>query len=245
MPGYKRKRLGSGSGRYFKPYAQRKVRGGARANFASRRGTGSMALLRGVAPPRMKRTFNYCDKRSLDGGAGGTVSSLFFSANSLYDPDRSGVGHQPMGFDQLMPLYDHFVVTKARINVMAAVASEAVGRAANQVLAINIRDTNTTTTNIAESIEAGRAVWTLMTQGTGARGAVSLSHEVDVRKFLGRQSLLSDPQMKGSIIGNPTEEVFFEISVANLDGDDPPLVDMLVTIQYEAYLIEPSKLIGS
>lgn len=46
---------------------------------------------------------------------GGTVASRAFSANGLWDPDVSGIGHQPRGFDQLMSIYRHYNVTKCEM----------------------------------------------------------------------------------------------------------------------------------
>ena len=40
-----------------------------------------------------------------------------FSGNGLYDPDVSGVGHQPLGFDQWMTLYNRYRVYASRIVV--------------------------------------------------------------------------------------------------------------------------------
>lgn len=42
-----------------------------------------------------------------------TTTSLYeytFNLNSLFDPNRTGVGHQPMGYDQLTPLYGRYRV---------------------------------------------------------------------------------------------------------------------------------------
>jgi len=33
----------------------------------------------------------------------------------MYDPDITGTGHQPAGFDQMMLSYEHYIVTRARI----------------------------------------------------------------------------------------------------------------------------------
>ena len=52
----------------------------------------------------------YCQEFTLNPGAG-TVASHAFKADDMYDPDHTGVGHQPMGFDQLTPIYQkHSVV---------------------------------------------------------------------------------------------------------------------------------------
>ena len=40
-----------------------------------------------------------------------------FRGNGLYDPDYSGVGHQPRGFDQWANLYQAYYVYKVQINI--------------------------------------------------------------------------------------------------------------------------------
>ena len=57
----------------------------------------------------------YCTQVSIPGGAG--HGSYQFRANSLYDPDLSGVGHQPMGFDEMSARYLHYQVLGSRIKV--------------------------------------------------------------------------------------------------------------------------------
>ncbi len=46
-----------------------------------------------------------------------TLAYTNFRANSLYDPDATGIGHQPLFFDQLSALYAHYRVTALRYSV--------------------------------------------------------------------------------------------------------------------------------
>lgn len=53
-------------------------------------------------PPIMHRKLAYSQVVRLTSGSGGlSGTSQVFRANSLYDPDLTGTGHQPYGFDQL------------------------------------------------------------------------------------------------------------------------------------------------
>ena len=42
----------------------------------------------------------------------GAYSYQIFNLNSIYDPDRSGIGHQPLGRDQWVPFYSRYRVFK-------------------------------------------------------------------------------------------------------------------------------------
>lgn len=45
----------------------------------------------------------------------GVIGVLKYRANSLFDPDYTGVGHQPYGFDQWATLFNHYVVLGSKI----------------------------------------------------------------------------------------------------------------------------------
>lgn len=49
------------------------------------------------------------------GFAGGSVGSVVYNANSLYDPEVALGGGQPRGFDQMMALFDRYCVTGVKI----------------------------------------------------------------------------------------------------------------------------------
>lgn len=70
-----------------------------------------------LLPRKYTCKLRYVDEIDLDPAVGGLSVTKSYRANDLYDPDSSGVGHQPMGFDQLCLFYKSFTVTKSTIRV--------------------------------------------------------------------------------------------------------------------------------
>lgn len=216
-----------------------------RSTFRPRASRQAFFSARSLMPTKLKRTFNYSEKISINAPTGGVSGAYLFSCNSLYDPNRSAPGHQPMGFDEFVGvLYDHYVVIGAKINVVCMSQSNDLP-AANAIVAIHVRDDTGTTGDLTRVIEQGKVTYGMLGPADGKAGTLSLTHKVNPAKFLGRSRPLSDPQLKGDASSNPNEECYFEINVASIDGDDPPAIDMLVTIQYTAILIERKNLIQS
>jgi len=204
----------------------------------------SSSVPRSLMPDQYKRTLTYVDKISLDGGIGGTPSSWFFSCNSLYDPDRTGTGHQPRGFDQIMPMFDHYVVIASKMVATVVSRSDTAvnGRA---IVAVKLRDTAAASTNMVDLLENGNVDYIVSGTAQANNGVKTISTKVNPNKFLARSKPLSDPDLKGTIASNPAEECFFEICAGAIGTDDPIAVDILVTIQYTAVFIEPKELARS
>ena len=58
----------------------------------------------------------YSDNRVITPTAA-AATAYVYSANGLYDPDITGAGHQPMSFDQLIGMYEHYTVQSGKITV--------------------------------------------------------------------------------------------------------------------------------
>jgi len=167
----------------------------------------------------------YGDRYILDDGA-----TQVFAANGLYDPDISGIGHQPRGYDQIIQLYDHYVVTKAKIEVWGGTIG------VPSILSIRMKDSITVQSfDLKDVIEDSNGVYKV----TGQFAQGYLAMEVDVAKFLGRRDAMSDPHLKGSDVSNPQEGCFFHVSNNTLDPTDGSVNNIIVRITYEATFIEP------
>lgn len=102
--GYKRRRRTT-------PY-RRRVRKKVRR---TRRGRLSLARLLPF-PERFKTCLTYTADYELN-AAQGTTSWQLFRANSMYDCDFSGAGHQPLYYDNLSAIYQKYVVRCCYITV--------------------------------------------------------------------------------------------------------------------------------
>lgn len=206
----------------------------------------AMAVSRPLISTSLKRTFNYVEQVELDGGAGGTVATYQFSANSLYDPNVTSTGHQPLGFDEYVGVfYDHYTVIASKITV-TAMARSGSAPAANNIVCITARDGNTPVTNIATAIEQGRTVYGFIGPTDGSSNTLSLTHSMNVGKFLGISNPMSEDTLRGTVGASPGEQAYWHISAAAMDASsDASPIDLLVAIEYVAVLTEPKTLTGS
>lgn len=83
--------------------------------FSKRRRNNNAGLTRirmpSLMPDRLQVKLRYADTFSLVSTG---VNQRQFSMNGLFDPDLTGVGHQPRGFDQWMSLYARYRVYYAK-----------------------------------------------------------------------------------------------------------------------------------
>jgi len=68
-------------------------------------------------PAVQMATLRYSTVVTLAVTIAGTPTSHLFRANSIYDPDFTGIGHQPYGYDTYASIYNHYEVLSSRIVV--------------------------------------------------------------------------------------------------------------------------------
>lgn len=168
----------------------------------------------------------------------------FYSCNSLYDPDTTGVGHQPIGFDQIMLMYEQFTVTHCRIKVTFQ-----NGSAYSQRCALWLSPDAATIADPIKIIENGTLVTCMIQGNNGANQAAqsqkTLEYSVDVKKYFGRRSnreMINDPELHGNVAGNPTEQVYVGVGAFNPFDANTGTVYYDIIIEYAGIFTEPKKL---
>ncbi len=84
-----------------------------------RRYTRRKPLVLGGIPDQRVCRLRYCEFVKLDATALGSAVAVqhTFNANSVYDPNQTTTGHQPMGYDEMASQYNHYVVLGSKITV--------------------------------------------------------------------------------------------------------------------------------
>nr|AGA18379.1 hypothetical protein [uncultured marine virus] len=183
-------------------------------------------------------TMRYSDQFSIDATAAGTPGTYIFSANGLHDPNITGTGHQPRGYDQLMAMYRHYEVLEALIEVWADPSdSTAAG-----LLTLSVRSSNTPVALRDDMIEHRTAITKAMAPSGGGPGVIYTKIAVKPSQFLG---LKSDDTVRGAEGFNPASPVYFHVNTMRLAGGDQDEVFCQARITYKVKLSEPKEPVRS
>lgn len=172
---------------------------------------------------------------SINPGLGGTVATHVFRANSIFDPDFTGVGHQPTGFDQIMQFFQFYTVQSAKIFI----DGNNTDGGFRQYLGVYIDDDSTPSTDFREIIENGRGTYTILNASGGDGDATSLDLYCNIGQYSGRPSVLSEDHARGTISTNPVEQIFFVVWAVPDSASDSGPVTFNVRIEYQVTFTEP------
>lgn len=208
-------------------------------NELLRSGTQHMERWMPVFPARTKALLRYADTAGLT-GTSGAVATYVLSANGLYDPDITGTGHQPMGFDQLMLSYNHYAVIKSKIFVTFRNDSSA----SQPTVLIGLHADATPITVPQRILEFGLCNSTTL-EFKGVSGSTkSLEMSCDIKKFQGVQDVTDDTELHGTAAANPAEQTYWHVQLWDSGGlSNTSRIDFVV--EYEAWFLEPRELTES
>lgn len=214
-----------------------------RRRWRRRRGYRGTALTnmntRGPLPRTYKAKLRYTESITLNPGAG-TVQTYTFNMASLYDPNYTGTGHQPLGFDQLISMYDHFCVIGSKLT---ATFSPSSGMAVPTTVCLNLDADVSTLGDIDNAIEQNSSKYCLLNPQSPPQ---TLTMSYSPKTFMGISKPLSADKLQGTASANPTDCSFVNIYCQATDGSsDPGAIDVAVTIDYVAIFHEPLTLAPS
>lgn len=180
--------------------------------------------------------FRYADYQSIAGAGGGAAAVWVLSGNGLYDPDITGIGHQPSGFDELMAIYDHYTVLWSKVHV--TFINTTTGPAQSGVVGISVMDNATALGDYREYIEAGESCWSSIDENGRTNDFVVKKQMGSVKRNLGRPKPLDEDDLRGTSAANPTEQYYFHIwNAPNSAGS--LATDIMYVVDFYAVLTEP------
>lgn len=183
----------------------------------------------------------YCTSVTLSDAIGGVLDLHAFSANSIYDPDVTGVGHQPMGRDQWEIFYNHYRVLSSRITIQAGQGSPAAG--APIMTGCYLADDVTVPSTWTTIAEAGRDACKMNIPAN--QDILKLKQNYIQSKFYKGQG--ANQSNLGAAMGaSPSEQAYY-IIYAQAADELSTFVSRTysVTIDYKVCFSEPKDLVAS
>lgn len=193
----------------------RRVYGPRRGPLTSRRNPRPSRSLGALGFPKMlKVKHRYVGAPVQLNCVAGTMGTYIWSANSLYDPDYTSSGHQPMYFDQMSLIYNHYVVIAAKITLRIQTSEDPLGP---MIGCLWIDDNATTTaTSISHVAEFGKNPIKNF-GGPNTDPNTMFSRKWSAKKTFGAGTLANN-SLQGTAGGDPTEVSYFKFSYNTVDA---------------------------
>lgn len=192
-------------------------------------------------PKRVENTHRYFEYNLLNPLAGVTTKT-YYRANGMYDPSVAIGGHQPMLFDQLSALYNHFTVIESRITViLSAAVINATANSGSALVVLSIDDNSSDTRAAQDIIETdSNCAWGVM----APESKLTLSTTWKAADYFGGD-IIDNPNFRGSSSADPTEQSAFVVTVTNESGSFQVFYDQHVIIEYRAVWSELKDVVAS
>lgn len=158
------------------------------------------------------------------------------ACNDLYDPDATGTGDQPAYFDQLMEIYNHFVVTSSFIEI------QILATGVSKALYLNLYcDDDTTNPNSPVNMQRPGALTVATNPAVEVPPNMRLGWSA-ARNF--GPNVLNNTLFRGNASTSPTERMFYVLNVndAGLTTFDLPC---RIKVTFNAVFTERKTITGS
>ncbi len=181
-----------------------------------------------LIPNEMRVSLKYAQTNNI---AAGTYSLQVFRGNSAYDPDYTGVGGQPLGFDEFSALYQNFRVHSSTITWHSG--SQASG--STQVMMVVPTLSTSSLTNIGNTVCMPYAKSELLQGDTGAPSVRTIVHAMRTHEIFGvRRSIVeNDDTYWGSDSANPGKQFYWHCALAATDGATVLTAEGYIVVEYD------------
>jgi len=174
----------------------------------------------------------------------GATAAHDFRTNSAFDPNQSGVGHQPLGFDQWSGFYNHYIVLRSAMQVTF---TSAAANTTGIIVGVYISDDTTVTGDPYTLIEQGLTHYKVVNASNMNSKPTTLSLKYDTRSYYNITNVNDNIGRLGAgVNANPSETANFHVFQAGLDPTvATATVGVLVEIVYTVQFSEPKELASS
>jgi hypothetical protein len=191
--------------------------------------------------PHQYLTFKYSDFQTITLLTVTGVTQIY-NLNSLFDPDRTGTGHQPYGYDQLAAMYNRYRVLRTKWKVVFATSS---GDYFGLVIPSNGLLASAPTT-LAPFITASECPLSksIIQSSTSKSEMISGTARLNELNGVTRTEYLADDRFESQVSASPAELMVLYLAFYN-PNVGTTIINFNITLEYEADLHDPILLAGS
>jgi len=189
---------------------------------------------------------NWTNKNNIPTATAGNGSLLEFAVSSAFKPDTIlANSRQPMGYDQMTPLFDRYYVTNVKYKVAFWSPSNE-----SRLVGVYISDRQPLALNnvsIETLVEQGLCQWKTLTQNTSGPCTTMFTGEIDCPKVVGKTyaQFVADDTYGSIVSSSPANGVFLYLFAANADigatiGLTPTFLELEMTVRFVGSQITPA-----
>jgi len=163
----------------------------------------------------------------------GAVSANIYSQNSLFDPNVTGTGHQPLGFDQLSVLYSAYKVYGSKITCRCYQIG--TGTQAALTGSVSILSSASNTSSSVGSTVAERDSGVTRTVGTAGSSpnVISSSTRTGIARGETPSRVRYDPNYSSGIGASPAIQTYWHVYYNTADQATTSVCNMNVDLEYD------------
>lgn len=193
--------------------------------------------------PEQTLTLKYSTVQRLNSAITNTAENVY-SANGLFDPDITNVGHQPMLFDQMAAMYLRYKVTHSRCWVYAQNMGLIAGSSRPTMVSIVVNDSSAVMSSDDMAYETP-FTWSAMTSPPeGGMSVVKVATPwIDIAKFKGWR-MSRDQDYAALATANPSIQLFYHVFADRVEGASVD-VGTRVFIEYKVLFYDPKQVAES
>lgn len=186
-------------------------------------------------PGKLRAKLKYVDEVST--GASASIQYFRFSANGMFDPNVSGVGHQPYGFDQFSTVYGKYRVLSSVMKVWHVNNTATTPDRVPCYVAIALdQDVALTFSNVTHMLESDIIGNVRQIGAYHAVAGTSMSLKEHARKKYSAKGYFGkgfdDNDLEGSVTSNPTTQCYYHLMCAPQAGATSQQMYFRVQIEY-------------
>jgi hypothetical protein len=136
----------------------------------------------------------------------GSIAKQVFSANSIFDPDRTSAGHQPLYYDVYNQIYDNYSVISSKIKTRFANTTAA----SSFNIGVVLDDDATTSTNINTLAEESKSKPSFLPPLASSMSVVEITNDFDCIRDLSIDPYASETY-KTLVTADPANESLFTL----------------------------------